>query len=180
MKDFSAWIALAAKQASGGQTAAADGHDGQAANDQAADQTEEGRLEVQSSGSSIKKLQRILEIEEMRQFSEQLDRVMTARWLKGHAILILCDRAKDKGEASPEVIEKREKWGFQEVFEQRVKASHEVIDNNKSWPFNEVIGKKKFHDILLGLSEFDQLFSALILELLFFLIKEMSSLTMLW
>ena len=141
MKDFSAWIALAAKQASGGQTAAADGHDGQAANDQAADQTEEGRREVQSSGSSIKKLQRILEIEEMRQFSEQLDRVMTARWLKGHAILILCDRAKGKGEASPEVIEKRAKWGFQEVFEQRAKASYEVIDNKKSWPFNEVIGK---------------------------------------
>jgi hypothetical protein len=79
VKDFSAWISQAAKN---GDTVA-DATGGGSASKEAATNERDGDREKnsdeQSSGSSIKKLQRILEIEEMRQFSERLDRVMTVR-----------------------------------------------------------------------------------------------------
>jgi hypothetical protein len=70
VKDFSLWVSKAAASQPDGR-AASDGHD--------QDEDEEKEAgDGQASRSAIQKLQRILEIEEMRQFSERLDRLITS------------------------------------------------------------------------------------------------------
>jgi hypothetical protein len=71
VKDFSLWVSKAAATQPDGR-AAADGH-GQGDEDE-----EKEAGDGQASRSAIQKLQRILEIEEMRQFSERLDRLITS------------------------------------------------------------------------------------------------------
>ena len=70
VKDFSLWVSKAAASQPDGRAAADDHGRGQDEEKEAGD--------GQASRSAIQKLQRILEIEEMRQFSERLDKLITS------------------------------------------------------------------------------------------------------
>ncbi len=74
VKDFSLWVSKAAASQPDGR-AAAGGH-GRGQDEEREKEGEAG--DGQASRSAIQKLQRILEIEEMRQFSERLDRLITS------------------------------------------------------------------------------------------------------
>lgn len=77
VKDFSAW--MAAHQGSTNTTTAAAAAEAADCGKTVADAPQDVSDVPSNGSSSIRKLQRILEIEEMRQFSERLDRVMAGR-----------------------------------------------------------------------------------------------------